>query len=370
VDVAEYLTDQRAHITERWRAAVAKLPELASLPPPGIVDHLPEFLYELARWMTGDDEAETRAYVHLVQGHALQRLGHGVHLKTLLTEYHLLRQVVLDETLAHVSHDRAGILGLNRALDLAISESVRQYTAQRDEIRDRFVSILGHDLRNPLQALVLGAENIIATPCTQASHGRFAAAIRRGGDRMARMVADLGDFALGQLGGGIPATPQTCDMAEIARVAVDELRAAHPDRLLELDAPTPVIGSWDRDRCVQVMSNLVGNALVHGEDPIRVRVHEERDRNHVITEINNGGPPIPADTVDKLFDPFRRGARAKRGGLGLGLYIVRQIVLAHGGDIEVESTAQGGTTFRIMWPRAPLDEVPRPYQEDLAKKTT
>ncbi len=133
MDVAQYLTDRRAHITEVWRTEVAKLPELATLPAPALVDHLPEFLYELARWMTGDSEAEARAYVHIVEGHALQRLGHGVHLGTILAEYQLLRQVVLRETLTGVRDDAAGVVGLNRALDLAVAESVRQFTVRRDE---------------------------------------------------------------------------------------------------------------------------------------------------------------------------------------------------------------------------------------------
>jgi signal transduction histidine kinase len=365
VDAAEVVKDRREQITERWRVEVAKLPELAALPPSALVDHLPEFLFELATWAGGDDSAATRAYVHMIEGHALTRLGHGVDLETLLSEYQLLRQVMLSEILAHVRDDPDGIVAVNRALDLAISESVRAYTRRRDEVRERFVGILSHDLRNPLMALSLAAESILETPCSQAAHARLANAIGRGGDRMSRMIADLGDFALGQLGGGIPAVPQTCDMGEICREAVSELRAAHAGRQIDLETRGDLAGSWDRDRCLQVMSNLVANAIVHGEDPIRVLAYETEDHEHVITEVHNSGRPIPPDAIGHVFDPFKRGARAKRGGLGLGLYIVRQIALSHGGDCTVESTPEAGTTFRIKWPRTPLSVMRRPYQDDV-----
>lgn len=360
-DVARFIAKNREQITEVWHARVAKLPDLATLPPSVVVDHLPEFLLELSRWIAGDTEASQRAYVLLVQGHALTRLGHGVGLDTLLAEYQVLRELILEHVLDEAHDDKRGIIALDRAFDLAFAEAVRRFTMHRDEVRERFVGILGHDLRNPLMALTLAAETILETPCSQSGHARLAAAIRKGGERMSRMNSDLVDFALGQLGGGIPALPQTCDMADICREAVDEMRATHPDRDIKLDTTGHLAGSWDRDRVIQVISNLVANALLHGEDPIRARAYESDDRQFVITEVTNEGAPIPAELIGGLFDPFRRGARAKKGGLGLGLYIVQQIALAHGARVDVESTADG-TTFRIAWPRAPLDEVARPDQ--------
>jgi signal transduction histidine kinase len=361
--VSKFVAEQRERITNQCLEAIAKIPEVAHLPKAGLVDHMPEFLLELSNWVSGDRQAAERAYLHLAQGHALQRLGHGVDLGPLLVEYQLLREVLLTELGTIV--DPKGLVDINRALDLAISESVKRFAMHREEIRERFVSILGHDLRNPLMALTLAAETILTTPdCTQPAHARLASAIRKGGERMGRMIGDLVDFALGQLGGGIPAVPQTCDMGDICREAVDELRATHSDRDIKLTSKGHLVGSFDRDRVVQVISNLVANALVHGNDPITVRVFEAPDRQHIVTEVHNEGPPIPVETQKMLFDPFRRGAKAKRGGLGLGLYIVQQIALAHGAICTVESLPEnGGTTFRIRWPRAPLGEVARPYQE-------
>lgn len=363
--VIETIRTRRAQITEAWRKRVSTLPNVSRIPSPSVADHIPEFLHELATWLAGKTESPSQAYGRLVQGHALQRLSYGISLATLLDEYMILREVILTELLAVESDAdvRAALVDVNLALDGAIAQSVHAFAARREEVRERFVSILGHDLRNPLQALMLGAEQILANPaCGQPAHARLASAIHRGADRMARMIRDLVDFALGHLGGGIPTVLATCDMGEICRECVDELRAAHPDRTLALSVRGDLKGSWDRDRVLQLISNLVSNALVHGHDPISVKVWEEADREAVVVAVHNGGPPIPADAVPTLFEPFRRGAKASRGGLGLGLYIVNQIALAHGATVEVTSTVEEGTMFTLRWPRTPLTVVPRPDQ--------
>jgi signal transduction histidine kinase len=364
-EIGRRLIARRAEITEEWRHRAAALPELARLPPSAIVDHMPEFLYELAYASAGSSEAARRAYERLIGGHTLQRLGFGVELATLLEEYAVLRQVILAHLLragpAELHQD--DLLQLDRTLDLAIIGSVRTFAARRDELRDQFVGMLAHDLRSPLQALIIGAETILRqADCGVPGHERAAAAIRRSADRMRRLISDVIDFARGQRGGGIPAVPVTCDMGEICREVVDEVRVAHPARALTIVASGDLIGSWDRDRLLQALSNLVSNALIHGSDPVEIRAFEEPDRQSVTTEIHNAGPPIPDDVMPTLFDPFRRGKAAKPGGLGLGLFIIQQIALAHGAECRVRSSAGEGTTFWIQWPRAPLSEVPRPYQ--------
>lgn len=365
--VSEHIRANRERITEAWRRRVAPLPGLSNVPPAAVADHMPEFLGELAGWIAGEEDAAARAYERLVQGHALQRLGIGVDLETLLREYAILREVVLTEVLAVVSteKDRETLVQLNQALDLAMHESVQRFALRRDEVRDLFVSILGHDLRNPLQSLMFAADNLLAKPdCGEPSHARYATAIRRSGDTMARMIGDVLDFALGHLGGGIPAIPKTCDMGQICREVIEDLRTTNRGRAITLTTGGDLVGSWDRDRVSQALGNLISNALVHGVDPIVVRVTEEPDHQGVITSVRNAGPPIPPETIGSLFDPFKRGTKARRGGLGLGLYIVNQIALAHGATCEVRSTAAEGTTFSIRWPRTPLTEVKRPYQDE------
>ncbi|HSK05766.1 MAG TPA: HAMP domain-containing sensor histidine kinase [Kofleriaceae bacterium] len=363
--IGRQLIPARVEIIEEWRRRIAALPELQQLPPSAIVDHMPEFLYELARASAGDPEATRRSYEQIINGHALQRLGFGVSLSTLLEEYAMLRQVVLAHLLRDASEDelRGELLELDRAIGLAITGSVRTFSARRDELRDQFVSMLAHDLRGPLQALSIGAENILRRPCGDAAHERAAAAMVRTAGRMARLISDVVDFARGRLGVGIPAVPVTCNIGEVCHEVVDELRIAHPRRTLLVTTAGDLVGSWDRDRLLQAISNLAANALVHGRDPIEIRVFEDPDRQHVTTEVYNPGPPIPEALIPHLFDPYRQGATAaSAGGLGLGLFIVQQIALAHGADCAVRSSEREGTTFSVRWPRAPLTEVPRPYQ--------
>jgi signal transduction histidine kinase len=363
--LGQQLVAQRAQIVEEWRHRVAALPELARMAPSAIVDHLPEFLYELAWASAGCTEAASRAYERIVTGHALQRLGHGVALSTLLEEYAVMRQVLVAQLLRGPSWEtaRAELLDLERTLDLAIVESVRTFAARREQVREQFIAVLAHDLRGPLQAVLVGAETILRQPDGgDGGHARAATAIRRSAQRMNRLIADVADFARGQLGGGIPSVPVTCDMGEVCREVADEVRIARPGRTLAVEAEGDLVGSWDRDRLVQAIGNLVTNALIHGADPVTVRAFEEPDRQAVTTEVHNAGPPIPEDLLPNLFDAFRRGQRAPTGGLGLGLFIVQHIALAHGAECRVRSSEGPGTTFSISWPRAPLTEVPRPYQ--------
>ena len=171
--------------------------------------------------------------------------------------------------------------------------------------------------------------------------------------RMDRMVEELLDLTRARLAGGIPVDlkPGT-NLALIAGAAVDELRVAHPQARVSVDAPREVNGEWDPDRMAQVVSNLVANAIQHGGRS-EVEVRLRRANASAILEVHNGGPPIPLDLLPRIFEPFRRGAKTgarQAQGLGLGLFIAEQIVLAHGGKIRVRSTEAEGTYFTITLP--------------------
>ena len=150
------------------------------------------------------------------------------------------------------------------------------------------------------------------------------------------------------------------DLGEIARAAVDEMRVVWPDHAIELEVRGDPRGEWDPARMSQTIPNLVSNAIAYGERGTAVQIAIDGEgRDDVEMKVHNHGPPIPADLVPVLFEPFRRGVPQDRspGGLGLGLYIVQQIVLAHDGTIGVESTEQAGTTFTLRLPRHPRPEV-------------
>jgi signal transduction histidine kinase len=323
--IARRLVVSRAEITETWRLRVGALPGLARLPLSAIVDHMPEFLRELALASAGDSEATRRAYERLVSGHALQRLGFGVELSTLLEEYAVLRQVILAHLLGAGQgagqgaglddHLREELLAIDRTLDLAIVESVRTFAGRRDQLREQFVGVLAHDLRTPLQALLVGADSILQRPdCGAPGHARAAAAIRRSAERMSRLIADVADFTRGQLGGGIPAVPVTCDIGELCREVADELRAAYPKRAIAVATDGDLVGSWDRDRVFQALSNLVTNALTHGRDPIEIRVREERTTRRSRPRSTTPGPRSPRTSCRACSS--RSAAVRRRGRAG------------------------------------------------------
>lgn len=147
----------------------------------------------------------------------------------------------------------------------------------------------------------------------------------------------------------------TTDLSATITAIADELRTAHPGRAIEVRGPRSVVGEWDPDRLEQVFSNLIGNAIHYGLPGTPVEVEVEDSGRAVVVSVHNDGPPIPEALRAELFSPFRRGERdsrtAETAGLGLGLYISRAIVIAHGGDIEVGSTSTDGTTFRVTLPR-------------------
>jgi signal transduction histidine kinase len=221
-----------------------------------------------------------------------------------------------------------------------------------EEARERFIAILGHDLKGPLSAILLGAFYLLRS---EALPGSLRAAVRgmmTSAERMVRLIEDVLDLARGRLGSGLPIERRPCDIGALCRELVAELATAYPERDLTLSIAGDLAGRWDRDRLAQLVSNLLGNALTHGQDPIRVTVLGASEG--VVLEVANRGAPIPEALLPELFEPFRRGAEGR--GLGLGLFIVQEIARSHGGVIEVRSSAEAGTAFTVRLPR---EDAPR-----------
>jgi signal transduction histidine kinase len=357
--VSDFLRNQQTRIAERWEQEVrADLPALAKMTRPVLYDHLPEFLDGLASWIDGDTELAEKAFAQLAEGHALQRLGYGVGLETLTREYSKLRAVLMRvlKDVPPTDEARDDMVSLHEGMDRAINEAMHRYATRREEVRERFVAILGHDLRDPLSTVVISANVLAANPTLKPEHRVVASRIVRACDRMQRMISDVLDFARGHLGSGIPANPTLNDMGEICRAAADEITGANPQREIEVDLSGDLRGAFDRDRVHQAMTNLISNAIQHSEAGIEVRAYETEDHHAVITEVTSHGEVIPDDLRGRLFDPFAQGDIAgPRRGLGLGLFIVQQIALAHGGICDVSSD-ESGTTFSIRWPRVPGHE--------------
>ena len=357
--VSDFLRSQQVRIAERWEEEVrSELPSLRHMTRPVLLDHLPEFLDGLADWIEGSTELANKAFGRLAEGHALQRLGYGVGLETLTREYSKLRVVLLRMmmTLESTAENREQLVRMHEGMDRAINEAMHRYATRREEVRERFVAILGHDLRDPLSTVVISANMLAANPSLKSEHRVVASRIARACDRMQRMINDVLDFARGHLGTGIPAYPTTNDMGEICKAAADEIIGANPQRQVEVDLHGDLRGAFDRDRVHQALTNLIANAINHSEGRIEIHAYETDDRHAIITEVTSHGEVIPEELRARLFDPFAHGELAgPRKGLGLGLFIVQQIAIAHGALCDVESSEEA-TTFSIRWPRTPGHE--------------
>lgn len=220
-------------------------------------------------------------------------------------------------------------------------------------LREQFIAVLGHDLRNPLSAVNATAELLVRRH-SEPELVIVGQRLKRTVVRMARLIDDVMDFARGRLGNGITlSVRQIDDLNEPLLIVVDELRVANPSRQLQAEISLDRPVACDVIRVQQLLSNLLGNALTHGgkEQPVYVRA--VTDETHLTLSVSNGGDPIPSHVLPKVFEPYWRPASSlPGGGLGLGLYICKQIVEAHGGELSVCSTVEDGTCFTARIPIA------------------
>jgi PAS domain S-box-containing protein len=247
-----------------------------------------------------------------------------------------------------------GAVALNTDISARIAEEAELRAAL--EFRDRILGVLSHDVRNPL-GVILTSAGMLERQLAKAEAGNQRAAVRRIIDnayRIERMVHDLLDYTRTRQGRRLPIAARDADLLALCNQAADGMQVLHPERILQLSAVGNTRLRLDPDRAAQVIANLVANAILYSPKGSPVRILVDGSGDPVLLEVQNEGPPIPPETIPRLFEAFQRGDAARVGhadGLGLGLFIAQQIVEAHGGSISVRSTAAEGTTFTVRWPR-------------------
>jgi PAS domain S-box-containing protein len=240
---------------------------------------------------------------------------------------------------------------------LGVGAIVREITAEKEaeEFRANVLGIVGHDLRNPLSAISSAAAILAKQSIPDDFRARTVARIATTARRMARIIDDLLDFTRAGSGHSIPIELQPTDIADVCATVLEEMEAARPPGGFHVEGTGDGRGEWDPYRLAQALGNLVANAVKYcsPEEPVRLR-WEGREAE-VLIEVHNYGKPIPPELMPALFRPFRQAAQttSREGGLGLGLFIARQIVVALSGEISVRSDASAGTTFTIALPRRP-----------------
>jgi two-component system, sensor histidine kinase and response regulator len=234
-------------------------------------------------------------------------------------------------------------------------ELYRQRRTLSDALRlnEMFVGILGHDLRNPLGAVLMGAR-LLEQQLQDAGQRRTLQRMMSAGQRMTDMIEQLLDLTRARLAGGIGfiGARQPLDVGSLVQRAAEELRATHAAREMLVSVAGDCTLTGDPDRLLQLFSNLIGNALLHGTSDAPVRIDVEGRDQAIVVSVRNRGT-IPPELIPTIFDPFRgRQEATSSRGLGLGLFIAREIALAHGGVVEVESSSDTGTAITVQFSKA------------------
>ena len=314
----------------------------------------PQTKREQSEKAIGNDDVHVDSHT-ASNAHGTDRAASGYTVGQMVSEFRALRASILRLWAeAQSDFDRASLVEVtrfNEAVDQLLAESIAKYAQDVDRLKDLFLGILGHDLRNPLGAIMMSATAIMTKEGPQWEHSKTAARILTSSTRMEGLISDLLDFTRARLGAGIPIARMEVDLEAECRNTVDEIAAFHPACKVSLQATGELRGLWDGARIAQALSNLLGNAVQHGtpHGPIAVTLRGETDR--VVLSVHNEGRPIPKRHLQDIFDPFRqlKPGHAKTN-VGLGLYIVQAIVVAHRGTVDVDSS-QDGTTFTIQLPR-------------------
>ena len=292
--------------------------------------------------------------------HGSERAQTGFTIAEMVSEYRALRASVIrlwtEQSGSLTGADLEDLMRFNETIDQALAESTERFSTDIDRSREIFVGILGHDLRTPLNAVVMATQLILDEPDLHERNLKLAQQTLRSALKMNSMVSDLLDFTRGRLGSGIPITREDLDLGVVVRHVIEEVRLAYPESVIQSSETGNLTVRLDRGRIAQMILNLLTNAVQYGTPKSVIGVSMLGESADVVIRVHNLGTPIPASELPGIFSPFKRLASENPppGGssnLGFGLYIVERIVTAHGGTVDVRSSNEGGTLFTIRLPR-------------------
>lgn len=369
--LADFILRDMEAILSDWQAfAAGQFPAASSMQALALRDHAQQILEAVARDIRtpqSRDEQVQKSQGHAPQPmdapqtaaqiHAVLRVRSGFEIVQLTGKYRALRTSVLRrwaDASEPAETDLQDMIRFNEAIDQAIVESVAAFTAQTDRARNFFLGMLGHDMRSPLSTIQLSA-GYLAKLDAGDDVSTATSRIVRSSRRMQSLLDDLVDFNRIKFGLGINISPTEIDLADEFTDELQQLRVAHPGRAIELDVNGDVRGLWDANRLDQVLGNLVSNAVKYGDPDAPVQVVLTGLQSEVFLAVKNRGSAIESPYLAQIFDPLTRGPEhqagsGREGNLGLGLYISREIAIAHGGDINAQSD-ETETVFTVRLPR-------------------
>jgi signal transduction histidine kinase len=373
--LADFVRDNVDAIVTEWQAFAATLKPAADLMSPlQLRNHIRQMLDFLVRDMevaqSSDQELlksqgksarspETTAS----ELHAALRLAGGFNISQMVSEFRALRASIMrlwGVQNTTTSPHAADMIRFNESIDQMISETVLFYSQAVRHTQDLFLGVIGHDLRNPVMA-VMGCADLLprigplndrqVTLCHQASESA---------DRIVALLDDLVDLTRARLGAGLQVVRVPMDASFVVQQIAAELRVSHPDTPIDVDVTGVHAVEWDKARFGQLVSNLLSNAIQYSFPGTRISIAVDGTSRAIVTlSVHNTGLPIPVEKMPTVFEPFTRAASAGGHGpvtsnLGLGLFIAKDIATAHGGTLTAISTEMDGTTFTASLPRTAI----------------
>ena len=369
--LSTFIRENTEQILSEWEVFARGLPTAESMNVVALRDHAKDMLAVVARDLetpqttqeeiskaTGNEPENQPRRPTAAQEHGAGRAESGFTISQMVSEFRALRASVVrlwSQQLTTVdARQLQDLTRFHEAIDQAINESVVRFSEEIKQSKERFLAILGHDLRSPLSAIVTSSAFMLDSGELKEPELTLVGRIATSSRRMNHMVMDLLDFARTRFGDRIPIVPVAMDIGKVLSEVVTEIRGSAPHRIVDVKRSGDLRGKWDADRLAQVLTNLLGNAIDHGAADAPIVVVAHGNEREVVISVHSEGLPIPASDLRRVFDAMNSaehsGARDRRH-LGLGLYIVDKIVAAHGGSVDVRSSEQEGTVFTVHLPR-------------------
>lgn len=371
IRLADFIHDNTKPIVNEWEIFAKTLtPAAITMTSLALRDHIQEILAFIVSDIKSAQSSEEQieksqggkekdASNTAAETHAALRLISGFDIDQMVSEYRALRASVIKlwgrANTSISTIDLIDLTRFNESIDQVLAESVSHYTKKVNHSKDLFIGILSHDLRSPLGAISMSAHLMLNIGELNGRSTMLAKQISDSAARTIEIVNDLLDVTRARFGSGLPVIRAPMDMGYVSRQLVDEMRLAFPSRTINLNVAGDLNGEWDKARIGQVFSNLVSNAVQYSFKDSAINVAVKGNADEVMLTVHNEGVPIPPNKMTTLFDSLTRAIGDDEApgsiNLGLGLYIAKDIVVSHGGTIDVASTEKDGTIFTARFPR-------------------
>ncbi|MES2887936.1 MAG: sensor histidine kinase [Pseudomonadota bacterium] len=372
-----FIKDNLTAIVDEWEVFARTLPAAQAMSRLALRDHCQEILYTIVQDMqTSQTDAQQSdkamglapalegADESAAESHGTLRHLAGFDLVQLVAEFRAMRASVLSlwERSAHGGSTEGAIEEItrfNEGLDQALAESVERYSANVAASRDMFLGVLGHDLRGPLSSIAMSNQLLAMADLPAASRQRASGRVARAIKDMTGLIEDLLDYTRSRLGAGIPIAQAPCDLGQVCREAIDLIEGSHPEQPFVLTLEGNLATRADASKLGQALGNLLNNAVQHGDRQSPISLKATGEPEAIVLQIVNQGEAIPPEAFRAIFEPLAQlrtghadeSDERSRTSMGLGLFIVREIVNGHCGAINVESTLKTGTVFTVRLPR-------------------